>query len=217
MIVDTAFGKRSALLDFEQPDDAQRLCALARRADMFVQSWRPGALDRAGFGPQALAEQRPGLIYISVSCYGSGGPWRERGGFEPIGQTACGLAIDEGSASEPKLAPTGTMNDYLVAYLAAAGALAALIRRSREGGSYHVKVSLTRASMFLQELGRLSPTEQRSMPDALPRAAADSFITMTSPYGDLRVPGPIVSYSKTPAFWDRPPAPPGIDAPCWES
>lgn len=217
MQIDTGWGKRFALLDLGQAGEAERLAALARGADVFVQSWRPGALQRAGFGPQQVAAMRPGIIYVSVSCYGYGGPWRERGGFEPIGQTACGLAIDEGSAAEPRLAPTGTMNDYLAPYLAAAGTLAALIRRAREGGSYHVQVSLTRTSMFLQELGTLTEAERARIPGAIPAPDPLGFITRDSPYGELRVPGPLVSYSTTPARWDRPPSPPGQHALAWSS
>ena len=217
MQLDTGWGKRSALIDLEQPGEADRLRALLATADLFVQSWRPGALERAGFGPHELARLRPGIIYVSVSCYGSGGPWRERGGFEPIGQTACGLAIDEGSATEPRLAPTGTVNDYLTAYLAVAGALAALIRRAREGGSYHVEVSLTRTSMFLQELGTLTGAELLRMPTALPAPDPAWFIAASSQYGALRVPGPLVTYAKTPPYWDRPPAAPGQHGLAWSS
>jgi crotonobetainyl-CoA:carnitine CoA-transferase CaiB-like acyl-CoA transferase len=216
MLMDTGFGKRNALVDFSQADDVQRLRELVQGADLLVQSWRPGALERAGFGPEEIARQRPGIVYVSVSCYGSGGPWRERGGFEPIGQTVCGLAIDEGSAAAPRLAPTGTLNDYLAPYLASAGALAALIRRAREGGSYHVKVSLTRCSMFVQELGPLTAAQQAASPATMPAAAPEHFISMASPYGELRVPAPIVRYSRTPGYWSCPPGPPGQDEPAWQ-
>lgn len=215
MHLDTGWGKRCALLDLEQAAEADRLRALLAGADLFVQSWRPGALERRGFGPRELATRRPGIIYVSVSCYGDGGPWRERGGFEPIGQSACGLAVDEGCADEPRLAPTGTLNDYLTAYLAVAGALAALIRRAREGGSYHVQVSLTRTSMFLQELGTLSEEQRTRMPATVPAPDAPGHVTLNSPYGELRVPGPLVRYSRTPAYWDRPPSPPGQHGLAW--
>jgi len=204
--------ERCALLDLEQPAEADRLRALLGGADLFVQSWRPGTLERRGFGPRELATIRPGITCVSVSCYGDGGPWRERGGFEPIGQTACGLAVDEGSADEPRLAPTGTVNDYLTAYLAVAGAL---IRRAREGGSYHVQVSLTHTSMFLQEIGTPSEAQRARMPATVPAADAPGHVTMNSPYGQLRVPGPPVRYSRTPAYWDRPPSPPGRHGLAW--
>ena len=215
MHLDTGWGKRCALIDLEQAGEEHKLRSLLGGADLFVQSWRPGAMERTGLGPQEVAKLRPGIVYVSVSCYGYGGPWRERGGFEPIGQTACGLAIDEGSAAAPKLAPTGTVNDYLTAYLAAAGALAALVRRAREGGSYHVQVSLTRTSMFLQELGTLTEAQRARMPAAVPTPQSPSFVTMDSQYGRLRAPGPLIGLSKTPPHWDRPPSPPGQHGLVW--
>jgi crotonobetainyl-CoA:carnitine CoA-transferase CaiB-like acyl-CoA transferase len=117
-------GKRCALLDLERAGEQHELRGVLGGANLLVQSRRPGAMERAGLGPQDVAMRRQGIVYVSVSCYGYGGPWRERGGFEPIGQTVCGVPIDEGSAAAPKLAPTVTVNDYLTAYLAAAGALA---------------------------------------------------------------------------------------------
>ena len=96
-----------------------------------------------------------GLIYVSVSCYGSDGPWATRAGYDPLGQVASGLAAGEGSLDAPLMASTFTLNDYLAAYLAAAGVNSALLRRAREGGSYHVKTSLTAASCYVQMLGQL--------------------------------------------------------------
>lgn len=133
--IDTGPGKRSAGRDLDLPADAARAQDLARQADVFVQSWRPGSLERRGLSPEALARARPGLIYVSVSAYGSGGPWAERGGYEPVGQSVCGLALDEGSPHAPRLVTTHTLNDYLSAHLACAGTLGALLRRAREGGS----------------------------------------------------------------------------------
>jgi len=214
MTLDTGFGKRSAYIDLNEKKDVDRLMMLIQGADIFVQSWRPGVLDAYGLSPQNLVKLRPGLIYVSVSCYGSGGPWANRGGYEPLGQTACGLAVDEGSIDAPLLQPTGTMNDYLVPYLGAGGTLGALIHRSKNGGSYHVKVSLTRASMWLQELGPLS-TETPDI--AFPRLADDSpdFGRFGTPFGEIRYSLPITQYSETKAYWDKPPVPPGAHQPEW--
>ena len=111
-VMDAGFGKRSAYVDLDRPDDADRLKALAGRADVFTQSWRPGALDRRGFSPDQLALLRPGLIYLSISCYGNGGPWWDRGGYDPLGQAVCGMSFDEGTPDQPLLVPTFTLNDY---------------------------------------------------------------------------------------------------------
>ncbi|MFC1533994.1 CoA transferase [Thermodesulfobacteriota bacterium] len=214
MVLDTNIGKRAAYIDLNESEDVKRLRELVQDADLFVQSWRPGTLDRYGLSPEDLMEIRPGLIYVSVSCYGSGGPWATRGGYEPLGQTPCGLAIREGSIDAPRLAPTMTLNDYLVPYLGAAGALAALIRRSREGGSYHVKVSLTRTSMWLLELGQISA----DTPDIeFPELGPDSpyLDRVETVFGEVEYASPITQYSETKAFWDKPPAPLGSSQPVW--
>jgi len=213
--IDTGLGKRSAFLDLDIPEQAATAKRLAGGADVFVQSWRTGALDRYGLGADELLAANPGLIYVSVSCYGSEGPWKTRAGYEPCGQAACGFSIDEGSEQAPQMAVTGTMNDYLVGYLAAAGVAAALLRRAREGGSYHVCVSLTRASMWLQELGRL-PVEM--WPQArLPMVPdPEHMMTLSSSLGLLTVPKPIAQYSKTPAYWASAPEPFGASAPAWQ-
>jgi len=212
--IDTGAGKRSAYLDLDLPGAPAQLDDLVRGADVFVQSWRPGSLDRRGLSCERLAGLRPGLIYVSVSAYGSGGPWADRVGYEPVGQTACGLVLDEGSHDAPKLAVTGTLNDYLAAYLGAAGAMTALIRRATEGGSYHVKVSLTRTSMWMQEIGRLPMDEwpERSIPMA---PAPSDMIEMHSPFGRIAIPAPITGYSATPGYWDRPPEPFGASLAEW--
>lgn len=213
--IDTGLGKRSAFLDLDLPEQAAVARQLAAGADVFTQSWRPGSLQRHGLGAEQLAEINPGLVYVSVSCYGSDGPWARRGGYEPCGQTACGFVIDEGSADAPRMAVTGTMNDYLVGYLAAAGAAAALLRQSREGGAYHVKVSLTRTSMWLQDIGRLPEADWPQGSMAMTRDP-EHMMAIDSPMGRLTVPKPIAQYARTPAFWSRPPEPFGASTPNWE-
>lgn len=209
MLLDTGMGKRAALVDLDRPQDLQRVRELAAQADVFAQSWRPGSLARRGLSPAELARLRPGLVYLSVSCYGDGGPWAQRGGYDPIGQAACGLAIEEGSAEAPKLASTVTLNDYYAAYLGAAGVMAALLQRQRHGGSYHVKVSLTRCSMWLQALGQLDEAAQARAPSALPPTTPDQFVTMDTGYGRLTVPAPVAQYSESTTGWALPPNLPG--------
>lgn len=217
--VDTGFGKRATFIDLERPEDRERLRQLIRGADVFVQSWRPGVLARRGFSPEDIAALRPGIVQASLSCYGDRGPWATRAGYEPLGQAVSGLAIGEGSAELPKLASTFTLNDYLTAYLTAAGIVGALLRRAREGGGYHVHASLARTSMWVQELGRLAPThwpEGASGVPSLPEQLPERYFQQTpSVYGTLRHPAPIVRYSETPAHWALPPSPVGSGVPSW--
>jgi crotonobetainyl-CoA:carnitine CoA-transferase CaiB-like acyl-CoA transferase len=219
VVIDTGFGKRSTFVDLDRPDDVEILNRLIDGADVFAHSWRPGSLDRRGLSPHALASRRPGIIYVSVSCYGYDGPWAERAGYDPLGQVASGLAAGEGSMEEPLMASTFTLNDYLAAYLAAAGTNSALLKRAREGGSYHVKVSLTAASVWLQRIGQMPPEfwpEGRAGIATLPSPAAGHLTSTATPYGVIEHPLPIIQYGETTSFWDRPPEPAGASDPIWQ-
>jgi crotonobetainyl-CoA:carnitine CoA-transferase CaiB-like acyl-CoA transferase len=213
VMMDTGIGKRAAYIDLNQVSDAEQLRALATRADIFIQSWRPGSMARRGFSPRDLAAIRPGIIYISISCYGDDGPWASRGGYEPIGQVVCGLSATEGSLEAPKNAPTVTMNDYLSAYLAAAGAAGALVRRAREGGSYHVKTSLAQSSMWVVARGTVPEADIPATKPFTP--ADDDILTMPSAFGELQYVAPIARLSRTPAYWSRPPEPAGASIARW--
>jgi crotonobetainyl-CoA:carnitine CoA-transferase CaiB-like acyl-CoA transferase len=230
---DANVGFRSAFLDLDQADAQARAHALVKDADVFVENFRGRKLAKLGFSPEQLAELRPGIIVVSVRCYGWGGPWAERGGFDMLGTAASGLAVLEGANGIPSVPPTALINDYVTGYLGAAGATAALIRRAKEGGSYHVTVSLTRNAMWYQSLG-LIPPEERSFaenpfrhldrPDqALALAAGlkqrlldPEVLIRDTPLGQLRRLAPAVSYSATPASWSDPILTPmGASSPSW--
>lgn len=219
IVVDTGFGKRTAFADLRNNHDREGLKRLIAGADIFVHSWRTGSLDRYGLSAEELTAMRPGLIYVALSCYGSGGPWASRAGYDPFGQVVSGLAVGEGSLHKPVLASTFTLNDYLAGYLAAAGVASALVRRAREGGSYRVNVSLTGASMWLQELGKLPPDQ---WPDgalgvsSLPQVEPLDLASTQTPYGAMEHARPVVQYSATPAFWSGPPMPEGACSLAWE-
>ncbi len=218
VVMDTGFGKRNTFIDLGQRTGVASARSLLASADVFVQSFRPGSLDRKGFSPVDLAARRPGMIYVSVSAYGGAGPWATRGGLDPVGQAVSGLCIAEGSADAPVLAPTMTLNDYLAAYLAAAGVTSALLRRSVEGGSYHVEVSLTRCSMWLQELGRTPPScwpdHAAAYGEKLEARDADLQESGTV-FGPLRHARPIADFSHTPARFHEGPAPLGSAPAAW--
>ena len=84
-------GKRSALIDLHDADTRERLLA---GADVVVAGYRPGALDRFGLAPDALTERHPGLVVVTLSAWGTDGPWGTRRGFDSLVQAACGIAVD---------------------------------------------------------------------------------------------------------------------------
>ena len=214
-IFDTNIGKRSAFIDLNDPVDHALAQQLMAGADVVVQSWRHGSLAGRGVGPEDAARIRPGIVYVSVSAFGDQGPWATRGGFEQLGQTVSGLAINEGLDGRPSLVPTYLLNDYLTGYLGATGAMLALLRRAKEGGSYHVKVCLTRTSMWVQQLGLQSR-------DASLRGKhfAHDLRPVTerrmSVFGELEQLAPVAQFSRTPARWDLPSSPNGAFVARWE-
>jgi crotonobetainyl-CoA:carnitine CoA-transferase CaiB-like acyl-CoA transferase len=211
--MDTGHGKLSTFLDLKQDADKAILRELARTADVFSQSYRPGAIDKFGFSAEALAALRPGIVAVSCNCYGFEGPWRMRPGFEQLAQAATGIATAHGTQAKPELALSFYPNDYITGFLAAFGTLAALIRRAEEGGSYHVRVSLCRTAMLLLEQG-LNDT---GAADArVPAPILARYMRETaSALGRLHYLGPVLRYSETPSGWDLPPAPLGAHAPRW--
>lgn len=214
--VDTGLGKRATSLDLEKDRDAARLRRLVRQADVFSQGYRTGAMEKLGFGVTDALKMRPGLIYVSINCYGHDGDWRARPGWEQLAQAVSGMAVRQGrhlKRPEPTLLPAA-VNDYITGYLAALGTLVALERRARNGGSYWVRVSLTRTAMWVRSLGERTSVR----PQPLNPKDLASFSTSTeSAWGELAHLAPAVGLSNTTVGWDRPPSPLGSDKPRFTS
>lgn len=211
-VVDTNPGKRSCHLDLARPDDAARLRALVADADVFSQGYRSGSLARRGFGAEALAALRPGLVVVSIDCYGHTGPWAERPGWEQLAQTASGMAHAHAGAERAAIVPAA-VTDYTTGHLAALGVLRALARRVAEGGTWHVRVSLARTAMEILTLPRASPGTAPVGLDA--GVVAEYGISMETAWGPLQRLGPVLRMSETPPGWSRPPVPLGSDPPTW--
>jgi len=211
-VIDTSHGKRSCFLDLTKAEEAAQLMALVKEADVFSQGYRPGMLEKLGFGPEELAKVRPGIIYTSISCYGADGPFSHRGGWEQVAQTMTGICHDN-NPERPHLLPAAAC-DYTTGYLAAYGVMLALARRAREGGSYHVRVSLCQSGMFIHRQGKVDyPVANMDLaPEEL-----DAIRIETQPphIGPLRHLGPILRFSETPARWVRPTPRLGGDRPEW--
>src|SRR6516162_4455191 len=201
--LDETVGQRSAWLDLKSQEGNRRGHELAADADVFVDSYRGRAAANLGFSPQQLAEERPGIIYCSVRCYGYDGPWANRGGFDMEALCVSGFTFVEGTPDRPKFPPTMVMNDFIAGYLGAAGVTAALIRRAREGGSYHVKICLTRNAMWYQTLGVFDRDRSEFTGEEYQLLAPDT-ITRQTPFGELYRLAPPVQFSATPGDWEDP-------------
>src|SRR5712691_1361772 len=138
---DTGIGKLSAHLDLRQPRDLATLKDLVREGDVFSQGYRPGTLSNRGLSPEELATVRPGLVYVSLCAFSHKGPWASRRGFDTVVQNVSGITTRQGQLfpgaeqGAPQFYPVSAI-DYLTGYLMAFGAMVALARRVREGGSW---------------------------------------------------------------------------------
>lgn len=214
LVIDTGHGKRSARLDLRREPDAERLRALLRGADVLSQSYRPGALAGLGLSPPDAAALRPGIVYVTLSAYGHEGPWASRRGFDSLVQTVSGIAHEggrEAGIDGPRPLPAQAL-DHSSGYLAAFGAMMALARRAREGGSWLVRVSLAQTGRWIDALGRV---DGAAAPEQRLEDVDDLLLTTDSPFGRLRHVRPAARLSETPPRWTRPSMPLGSDPPTW--
>ncbi len=213
-VMDTSHGKRSTFLNLKNKAGADKLRELVRNADVFSQGYRPGEMAKMGFAPEDLAALRPGIVCLSISCFGADGPFSHRAGWEQVAQTVTGICNDGADTNNgrPKLLPAAAC-DYTTGYLGAYGVLLALARRAREGGSYQVRVSLCQSGMFIYRQGKTTfDAPNMDLGDA--ELDALRIETATS-HGPLRHLGPVLQLSETPPQWERPTPKFGGDQPVW--
>jgi len=193
--LDTGPGKRSALLDLA---DAERREALLAGADVLLTGYRPGSLDRFGL------DRRPGLVHVSLSAWGTAGPWAGRRGFDSLVQVASGIA-------EACAAPDGTPGvlpaqalDHGTGHLMAAAALRGLAARERGEPVRPARLSLARTAAEL--LARPRTDEPVSTPDPDRFRVAFGDVSLIAPPGEL---------DGAPLAWAHGPRPLGGDEPAW--
>jgi hypothetical protein len=205
LVVDTGFGKRFTHLDLRTRAGRETLIGLVSTADVLIQAYRPGALERLGLGPADLVAVNPALAYVSINAWGHTGPWAARRGFDSLVQLATGIA-HPGVLGEPDTPLTTPLPaqvlDHATGWFAASAALEAVRRHRAEGGAWHARLSLARTARWLAGLGQVEPEPE---PDPAPYLS-----TMDSPFGRL-------TYVRPPGAADYPGPPhrPGADPPVW--
>lgn len=217
---DTGHGKLSAYLDLREDKDKETLRGLVREADVFSQGYRPGTLGSRGFSPEALAQLRPGIVAVSLSAFSHVGPWATRRGFDTVVQTVSGITSRQGelfpgSAPGPQFYPVSAI-DFLTGYLMAFGAMVALARRTREGGSWHVRISLAQVGRWLVERGEVPEAQLEGVKKEFTAEELERWsMTSDTPVGRLQHLAPVVRMSETPTRWARPTVPLGYHQPVW--
>jgi crotonobetainyl-CoA:carnitine CoA-transferase CaiB-like acyl-CoA transferase len=135
-------SKRSVVLDLKAEADVDRLRGLLARADVLVENFRPGVMERLGLGPEALAELNPRLVVLSISGFGEGGPDGHRSGFDQIVQGEGGLMGLTGEIGGPPTKIGVPITDILAGMFGAYGVSSALYERERTGLGQRVTTSL---------------------------------------------------------------------------
>ena len=145
-------GKKSLATDLRSLRGKEVLRDLVKVSDVFVQNFRPGTIDAMGFGYDTLRELNPMIVMVNVSAYGQYGPYRDRVGFDPIGQAMGGLMSLTGSPGDPPIKTFFPLIDRITALHATIGALAALREREFSGEGQAIDVSLADTGFTVNEI-----------------------------------------------------------------
>jgi len=181
-------NKRSVTVDLRTPDGQAIARALAERADIVVENFRPGTLEEWGLGYEALAARNPGVVMVRISGYGQSGPYHARPGFGVIGEAMGGLRHVTGTADRPPSRTGISIGDTLSALYGVIGAMFALEHRRRSGRGQVVDVALYESvfsvmESLLPEFDAFGAVRERTgsiLPGIAPTSAyrcSDSFLT----------------------------------------
>ena len=142
-------GKRGIVLDLKTAAGQDAFRRLARQADVIVENYRPGVMQRFGLDYTSLSAVNPGLIYASISGYGQTGPSASKGGFDLVAQGISGLMSITGERGRPPVKAGVPLTDLGAALFALSGILAALVYRARTGRGQYIDTSLVEAGVAL--------------------------------------------------------------------
>ena len=147
-----ARNKRSVVIDLRRPAGAAALKRLAAKADVLIENFRPGTLERWGLGPDVLLELNPGLVIARVTGFGQDGPYRDRPGFGTVAEGMSGFSHLTGAADGPPTLPSMPLADGVAGLTGAFAVMLALYHRDVNGGGGQViDISLTESLLPLME------------------------------------------------------------------
>jgi crotonobetainyl-CoA:carnitine CoA-transferase CaiB-like acyl-CoA transferase len=149
MFLSSNAGKRSFAVELGDPRGLEALLRLADRADVLVQSLRPGAAERHGFGPDVVRGRNPGLVYCTIGAFGATGPLSRQPGYDPLLQAASGIMSVTGEDDRPPVRVGVSLIDLGTGVWAALGVVAALYEREQTGAGRTLDVSLYETALSL--------------------------------------------------------------------
>ena len=175
-------NKESFAADLKNENDKKDVFELIKKADVIIQNFRPGVMERLGFGYEAVKAVNPKIIYASATGYGEKGPWKDRPGQDLLAQSITGFPWLNGSKNEPPIPAGIAIADILTSIHIAHGVTALLLRRERTGIGGFVDTSLAESMLDLQfELLSAHSFDDQLRVNRGPRNAAHAFLP--APYG----------------------------------
>jgi crotonobetainyl-CoA:carnitine CoA-transferase CaiB-like acyl-CoA transferase len=144
-------NKRSLILNLKKPEAVAVARRMAAAADVVLESFRPGVMEKLGIGYAALSDPNPKLVFCSVSAYGQSGPWRDKPGVDGIIQAVSGLMSNIGEEGAPPMKVQVPVADVTTGFLATTAVLAALLSREGSGRGQHLDVSIYNSALMLQQ------------------------------------------------------------------
>ncbi len=170
-------NKRSVALNLKDPRGLDLLTRLAAGADVFVQNFRPGVVDRMGIGEAAIRKIAPDIVYVSISGFGDSGPYAGKPVYDPLVQALSGLTTIQGGSDQlrPRLVRT-ILPDKLTGFTAAQAITAALLARLRTGKGQHVRLSML--DTIVSFLWSSDMGSQTFVGHEFPQEQAQSFIDL---------------------------------------
>jgi crotonobetainyl-CoA:carnitine CoA-transferase CaiB-like acyl-CoA transferase len=158
-------GKRGVSVDMKDPRGKAFMQRLCDSADVFIENYRPGALDKLGLGYAALSERNPGLVYCSISAYGHTGPDAHRAGFGLIAEAKSGIMQMIGNPGEPPPLMRISLGDMYTGIHAVAAINAALLGRVKSGRGQHIDMALYDTLFSMHEYAVQCYTMQGVVPE----------------------------------------------------
>ncbi|MHA7682593.1 CaiB/BaiF CoA transferase family protein [Cupriavidus sp. PET2-C1] len=145
-------NKRSVALDLKDPRQRDVALQLTAGADVVVESFRPGVMNRLGLGYEEVKRLKPDIIYCSVSAYGQQGPWKDKPGVDGVLQAVSGLMSVTGLPDAPPCKVQVPLVDMVTGYIASIAILGALAKRGRDGTGEWIDVSMFASAVGLQQM-----------------------------------------------------------------
>ncbi|MEC9403521.1 MAG: CaiB/BaiF CoA-transferase family protein, partial [Pseudomonadota bacterium] len=190
-------GKESLAVDLKKPEDIDRLKRLIAKADVLVQNFRPGVIERLGLDYETVRAINPGLVYGSISGYGEDGPWVARPGQDLLAQARSGLMWLSGNDGDGPVPMGLAVGDMFAGAALAQGLLAGLVRRGVTGKGSHVQTSLLEALVDFQfEVLTSYLNDGRRMPKRSGFRNAHAYLS--APYGVYEAKDGYIAVAMTP-------------------